>query len=378
MIFKRRIHDQILEHLTPGKVVRIYGPRRSGKSTLISQIISELNYDTMIIQGDERRYDRFFEEQSISAMKELVGNKQLLVIDEAQMIPDIGVGLKLLVDHVPTLRILVTGSSTLGLGQKIGEPLVGRSWTFHLNSLSYQEIYDHDSSLLIDEKDLERTLIYGSYPELFKLTGEQSKQSYLLDLKDNYLYKDIAELYIIEKPRMLGQLLQLLALQLGSEVSLTELGQQIGIDPKTVDKYLRLLEESFIIFRLGGFRRNLRNEVTKFGKYYFWDNGVRNALIGSFGPVESRNDIGGLWENYLISERRKISVQPGSYRFDYFWRTDSGSEIDYIETAGGKITAWEMKWGRSKKNAPPSFSFAYPEAKYCIVDRSNYHSFITN
>ena len=376
MEFKRIIEDSVVKHLQPGKVVRIYGPRRVGKSTLVKKIVEVMGLNTLFINGDETTYYPYFEARSLDAMNRLVGDANLLVIDEAQLVPNIGISLKILIDGNPNIRVLVTGSSVLGLGQKIGEPLVGRSWTFRLNSLAYGELDQYRETRIFSQADLNYRLVYGSYPELFNLSGDKERQAYLTDLRDNYLYKDISEQAVVNKPKILGKLLKLLAYQIGSEVSLSELAHTLQVDSKTVERYLFLLEESFIIFRLGGFRRNLRTEVTKFGKYYFWDLGIRNALIESFAPVELRNDIGGLWENFLVAEKRKSASQPGVRYGDYFWRSSTGAEIDYVVDRDGALSAYEFKWSKPTARRPATFLEAYPDTSFEVINNQNYHEFL--
>jgi uncharacterized protein len=376
MIFKRAITDKVIDYLQPGKVARIYGPRRVGKTTFVKQIIDTVKLDTLFINGDETKYYPYFEEQSVDAMSRLVGNHELLVIDEAQLVPNIGISLKILVDSNPRIKVIVTGSSVLGLGQRIGEPLVGRSWTYRLGSLSFQELEQFQSTRIFHSSTLKYRMIYGSYPELFNLTSDKDRQAYLIDLRDNYLYRDLTDLNIINKPRIVGKLLQLLAYQVGSELSLAELAAKLQIDSKTVEKYLYLLEESFIIFRLSGFRRNLRVEVTKFGKYYFWDLGVRNALIESFSDFEFRDDIGKLWENFLIVEKRKAASQPGISYGDYFWRSKTGSEIDYIIDSGGKLKAYEFKWSKDNARAPKTFLETYKDSSFKLINNQNFRDFL--
>jgi predicted AAA+ superfamily ATPase len=317
----------------------------------------------------------YLESQSIEKLRAFVGDHALLAIDEAQYVNRIGLNLKLLVDHVPDLMIVATGSSAFGLARDTGAPLAGRQFTLRLHPLSQMEISSiekpHESAA-----NLEMRPMYGSYPEVVLTKDIQRRELLLRELVSSYLFKDIFQLEGIRKPDKITRLVQLLAFQIGNEVSITELGTQLGMSKNTVDHYLNLLEKSFVIHHLSGFSRNLRKEITKSRRYYFWDTGIRNAVINNFNPLDLRNDAGMLWENYIISERRKRNEYTGRFVDSYFWRTYDRKEIDLVEEHAGELHGYEIKWGDKPAFAPKDWSRSYPGAGFEVINRNNYLSFI--
>jgi predicted AAA+ superfamily ATPase len=362
--------------IKPNKVLIIYGPRRVGKTTLLNDFLSRTKLKYKLDSGDNIRVQQILGSQDFSQIKGYATGYQLIAIDEAQQIPNIGMGLKILVDQVPDLRVITTGSSSFDLAQKVGEPLTGRKKTVILFPFSQGELLDKYNRYEIREK-LEDFLIFGSYPEVVTAETIKEKISLLNELVNSYLLKDVFSLERIKGPRQLLDLLKLLAFQVGNEVSLSELASQVRLDVKTVDRYLDILEKAFVLKRIGGFSRNLRKEVSRKAKYYFLDNGVRNAVISQFNSLSKRNDIGPLFENFVVMERLKdnsYKARPGT---SYFWRTYDGQEIDLIEERGGKLYGFEIKWSpRAKIKPPKDWLGSYKNAQYKIINRENYLDFI--
>ncbi|MBK5275336.1 MAG: ATP-binding protein [Desulfuromonadales bacterium] len=375
MYIKQRQLDNLQSALKPGKVVVIYGARRTGKTTLIHEFLKGEAEPYLLVSGEDITIQSYLSSQSIDKLKAFVGNNRLLVIDEAQKIHNIGLNLKLIVDHIPDIRIIATGSSSFDLARSIGEPLTGRKTTLIQYPLAQMEIgaaeQRHET-----EARLEMRLLFGSYPEVVLLQDNREREQYLKEIVSSYLYKDILELEGIRHSAKIGKLLQLLAFQIGKEVSYTELGTALGMSKNTVDHYLDLLEKAFVIQKLGGFSRNLRNEVTKNSRFYFVDNGVRNALINNFNPLDLRNDAGELWENYLIIERMKRQEYLREPANNFFWRTYTQKELDLIEERGSTLHGYEMKWGKARPRPPKEWSGAYPDATWQVVNRENYLEFI--
>lgn len=371
----RTLQDKISDRLFKGKAIIILGPRQIGKTTLLKMMATNFKDDVLWLNGDETNDRNRFNDPSSTKFKALIGNKKILIIDEAQRIQEIGICIKLIVDNIPNVQVIATGSSSFDLTNKINEPLTGRKYEYFLYPLSFSEMIAH-SSELEEERLLEHRLIFGYYPEIVVKQGEEIE---LLNLISNsYLFKDLYSLEKVKKPVILEKILQALALQLGNEVSFHELAQLIGADNETVERYVNLLEQGFVIFRLASLSRNLRNEIKRSRKIYFWDNGIRNALIGRFNPISIRDDIGALWENFLITERIKINHYNNRYRNYMFWRTHAQQEIDFIEDYEGKLHAYEFKWNPKKKyNFSKSFSEAYPGSKMEIISRENYLNFIS-
>lgn len=363
--------------VAPNKVVLVYGPRRTGKTTLLEHFIQGLHEPHHLLNGDDFFIQQALSSQSIDKLKNFVGQKKWLIIDEAQKIPEIGLNLKLIVDHMPDIRVIATGSSSFDLAAQTGEPLTGRKWTLRLFPLAQMELGQTENAAETAAR-LENRLIYGSYPEVVLCEDDQIRQRYLKEIISSYLYKDILELEGLRHSDKLVRLLQLLAFQIGKEVSFTELGTQLGLSKNTVDRYLDLLEKAFVIYKLRGFSRNLRKEVSKNPRYYFYDIGIRNALIQNFNPLNLRDDAGAIWENYLVMERLKKQEYTGMSCANYFWRTYDKKEVDWIEEREGRLFAYEFKWNPSAKIAPPKdFIKAYPDARFELITPKNYLEFIT-
>jgi predicted AAA+ superfamily ATPase len=343
---ERILQQRIESKLRPNKVILIFGARRVGKTTLTAQIIKKFEGRTLLLNGEDGDALALLKEKSISNYRNLFKGIDLLAIDEAQNIPEIGQKLKLIVDEVKNLRIIASGSSSFNLNNQTGEPLVGRSFTFLLFPFSQQELVK-DEDRLETKQNLDNRLIYGSYPEVVGMEDNNQKREYLQSIISAYLLKDILSLEGIRSPNKMIELLRLLAFQTGNEVSYDELGKQLGMSKNTVEKYLDLLSKVFIVFRLGAFSKNLRKEVTKAGKWYFYDNGIRNALVSNFTSVALRQDIGQLWESYLISERMKNRDFNGELSEHFFWRTYDGQEIDLIEKNEKGVHAFELNWSET-------------------------------
>lgn len=361
--------------LQKNKVTLLYGARQVGKTTLIKRFLKNTKLKFRLESGDDMEIQKQLSRQDFKVIKEFCQGVDLIVIDEAQNIPNIGMALKIMVDNVPDLHVLVTGSSSFDLAHKVGEPLVGRQRIFKLFPLAQQELIHHFNRLEI-KRNLPDYLIFGSYPEVLTSSSNQVKIELLLTLVNSYLLKDILALEKVKSPALLHDLLQMLAYQIGSEVSLNELSSDLKVDVKTVGRYLDLLEKSFIIQSVGGFSRNLRNEITSKRKYYFIDNGVRNGLINNFNTVAHRNDIGALWENFLFMERLKKKTYERLFTNDYFWRTYSQKEIDLIEEREGKLFGFEFKWKPGKYKIPADWTENYPGSTVEIIDQENYLDFI--
>lgn len=373
-----RYYDDLEKYIHTGKVLVIYGPRQVGKTTLIREYLRNTGYRYRFDSGENISIQELFSSRDFDRIARYVGNNELIVIDEAQEIPNIGAGLKIIVDQHPNVRVVATGSSSFDLAQNLGEPLVGRKTTLRLYPISQIELQQQINNQYDLQQQLDNYLLYGSYPDTLNAETSQEKISYLTELVDLYLLKDILALDKVKSPKALRDLLKLLALQLGNEVSLNELGQKLGWDLKTVERYLDLLEQCFVIVRLGGFSRNLRSEVTRKNKYYFVDLGVRNAILQQFNPLDSRNDKGGLFENFLVIERLKYRTYTKLHGSAYFWRTYGQQEIDLVEDRDGVLYGYEFKWSPDKAvSAPHEWTQAYPDARFEVINRNNYLSFVT-
>ncbi len=370
-LIPRHLQKIVTERLLPNKAVLIYGARRVGKTVLLRSVLQEFSGRILSLNGEDYDAQTLLATRSIANYRQLLAGVDLLTIDEAQNIPQIGNVLKLIVDEIPGIKVLATGSSSFDLLNKIGEPLVGRASQLHLSAFSQLEL-SSEESLLATRQNLDNRLIYGSYPDVVALEANDRKEEYLREIVNAYLLKDILSVDGIKNANKMRDLLRLVAFQTGSEVSYDELGRQLGISKNTVEKYLSLLEKVFVVYRLGAFSRNLRKEVTKAGKWYFCDNGIRNALIGAFAPFPIRQDVGALWENYLIGEMRKNAFNTASPAEFYFWRTYDGQEVDLIRETNGTIDAFEFKWGAKRPSPPTAFASAYPQATYQVVNRDNY------
>lgn len=374
-IVKRLLEEPLQSKLAPGKVLVMLGPRRVGKTFLLNQILAGVHEPYLLWNGEDTELWKLLENRSVAHYQNLVGRHKLLVIDEAQKIRDVGAALKLMIDHVEGLKIIATGSSAFDLNRRLGEPLTGRKWTFHLFPLSEQE-FSGEEDYLTQQAHLRERLVLGNYPELLHLPERKDKVKYLSSLVQDYLLKDILELEGLRSTHKLTDMLRLLAFQTGSEVSTPELGRQLGMDKNTVDRYLNLLSEIFIIFNIRGYSRNLRKEIVKNSKWYFFDNGIRNALISNFNPLDLRNDQGILWENYMVSERIKYQHYAGVPVNNFFWRTYDQQEIDWVEERGGKLCGYEMKWGKTTAKAPSGWVKAYPEASFKVIHPENFREFV--
>ena len=372
----RTIENRIYERMQPNKVMLLFGPRRVGKTVLMRNIINNTPGNHLILNGEDYDTLTLLEPQSIANYRKLLDGIDLLAIDEAQNITDVGKKLKLIVDEVPGIRVIATGSSSFDLQNKAGEPLVGRSSRFQLHPFSQQELGTQENTLST-RQNLEERLIYGAYPELISISNLNRKKEYLRDIINSYLLKDILMIDGVKNSRKMMDMLRLISYQTGSEVSYDELGKHLGLSRNTVERYLDLLSQVFIIYRAGAFSRNLRKEISKGAKWYFYDNGIRNAIVNEFKALQVRNDIGVLWENYLMSERIKLLSNRGDETQHYFWRTYDGQEIDLIEAAGNKVSAFEFKWGDKHKKAPRAFADNYTDATYQVINQQNYLDFIT-
>ena len=372
----KRIQEQNIQRwLNKKKALVVIGPRQVGKTTLVSQITDILGLPMLWLTGDDPENRALLDNISVERLKNVVGQNKIVVIDEAQRLANAGLMLKLITDHIPSVQLLVTGSSSLDLAAQLKESLTGRKFEFPLFPLSFNEMATHHS-FAREHALLEQRLLYGYYPEVVNNEPEFAKKV-LADLADGLMYKDLLSLDQIKKPSLLVKLLQALALQLGSEVQYNEVAQLIGADPTTVERYIDLLEKSFVIFRLPSLSRNVRNEIKKGRKIYFYDNGIRNAILKNFSPLNLRNDTGALWENFLISERLKKNTYSEHSCNIYFWRTISQQEIDYIEEYDGRFYAYEFKWHPSKNvKIPKSFMDSYPDSAFSTINRSNFESFI--
>ena len=361
------------DKLFSGKALILLGARQVGKTTLLEQLVSNRE-DCLWLNGDELDVQRMFENTSADRLKAQLGDYKIVVIDEAQRIKDIGLRLKLITDQVKDVQLIATGSSAFELANKVNEPLTGRKWQYQMFPLSFAEMVKHHG-LLKEKRLLPHRLVYGYYPEV--VTSEGREKQVLKQLTDAYLYKDILAWENIKHPDKLLALLRALAYQVGSQVSFNELGNLCSMDSKTVEKYIMLLEQCFVIFRLPSFARNLRNELKASRKIFFYDNGIRNALIADFTQPEMRQDIGQLWENFVISERMKSLAYREIWANSYFWRTKQQQEVDYLEESDGKILACEIKWNpKTKAKMPLSFAEAYPNSEFIVVNQDNVEDFI--
>lgn len=375
MYIQQKQLENLKKIISPNKVVVIYGPRRCGKTTLLNKFLEKVDERYLFIDGEDITVQKYMSSQSIEKLKDFIGSNKLLIIDEAQKIKKIGLNLKLIVDHIKEIKVIATGSSAFDLAQYIGEPLTGRKYTLKLYPLAQMEI-NRVEQRVETEANLENRLIYGSYPEIVTTADNQKRQKYLREIVSSYLYKDILELNGLRHSDKIVRLLQLISFQIGKEVSFTELGAQMGMSKNTAEKYLDLLEKSFVVYKLSGFSRNLRKEISKNPRYYFYDNGIRNALINNFNTLDIRNDVGMLWENYIVTERIKKQEYKGISCNNYFWRTYDQKEIDLIEERKGRLFGYEIKWGDKKVKPPKEWLKTYKNATYQVIDRNNYLDFI--
>ncbi len=373
-MIKRILESPIGSLLGSGKAIIIMGARQVGKSTLLETIFRDKK-DVLWMTGDDLDVQELFSQMTSTRLKALLGTTKTLIIDEAQRIPDIGLRIKLITDQIKDVQVIATGSSSFELASKVNESLAGRKREFRMYPVSFSEMVSH-TNLLEELRLIPHRMIYGYYPEVICNPGNEP--AILKELSDSFLYKDILSFEGINKPDKLVRLLKALAFQIGSQVSYHEVAQLVGLDSKTVERYIDILEKSYIIFRLSSFSRNLRNELKASRKIYFWDLGIRNLLIGNLAQVENRTDAGALWENFIIAERLKRNSYNGSIAQYWFWRTQQQKEIDYLEEENGQLNAYEFKWNDKKANVrvPESFSKAYPDATFHIITPKNADEFL--
>lgn len=369
-----RYYEDLDNFLEPNKVVVIYGPRQVGKTTLLQNYLSQTKLKYKLDSGDNLQTQQILSSQDFSQILDYLEGYELYAIDEAQKIPNVGLGLKIIVDQIPDIKVIATGSSSFELSGQIGKPLTGRKKTLTLYPLSQIELAKINNPFELKNL-LPELLIYGNYPAI--LTAQKKQKANLLEeLVNSYLLRDILELEKVKGSKVLVDLLRLIAFQVGSEVSLSELGRQVGLDYKTVARYLDLLEKSFVLYNLRGYSRNLRTEVTKKSKYFFYDNGVRNAIISNFNQIEMREDVGKLWKNFLVSERLKTQEYKNIHANNFFWRTWEKQEVDWIEEREGKIFGYEFKYSQNKAKVPSNFKKIYPNSEIKIITKDNYQEFV--
>jgi predicted AAA+ superfamily ATPase len=372
----KRAYEPLENHIQPNKVTVIHGPHRAGKTTLLQSYLKQTQLKYKLDSGDNIRTQQVLSSQDFKQILAYVEGYEMLAIDEAQNIPNIGIGLKILVDQVPGIKVVVTGSSSFELAGQVGEPLTGRKLTLILFPLAQSELMPIYNEFELREK-LPDFLIYGMYPEVMMAPTNQARVEVLTEIANFYLLKDILAFDRVKSSKTLLDMLKLLALKVGSEVSLNELGTQLGVDTKTIQRYLDLLEKAFVIIRLGGLSRNLRQEVKNKSKYYFLDTGIRNAIIAQFNSLDLRNDVDALWENFMIMERLKFRTYAPLYANMYYWRTYDQQEIDLVEERGGNFHGYEFKWSKNKRALPPSkWKTTYPDAEYSVITPTNFGDFV--
>jgi predicted AAA+ superfamily ATPase len=373
---ERSLGKYITQAIKPGKAVLLFGARRVGKTVLMKHLIHQFKGKVLLLNGEDYDTQQLLETQSIANYKGLLSGIDLLAIDEAQNIPNIGTKLKLIVDEIEHVCIIATGSSSFDLINKTGEPLVGRAKSYYLTPFSQQELIEVENRLQTKQQ-LPHRLIYGSYPDVVKLESNKERALYLKDMVNAYLLKDILSFDGIKNASKMNDLLRYIAYQVGQEVSYDEIAKKIGLSKNTVEKYLDLLSKVFIIYRVGAYAKNLRKEISKAGKWYFYDNGIRNAIINNFSPLNMRQDSGALWENYIISERVKLNHNHLQNKEFYFWRTYDQQEIDLIEIQNEQICAFEIKNNTKTPQCPKIFTQSYPNATYQVINNDNYLEFIS-
>lgn len=371
-MYLRLISDRIKNRIDSRKAIVVIGPRQVGKTTLIESILEAKNY--LLLDGDDPKTRTLLREPNTEQIRTILGKYKYVFIDEAQRIEGIGLTMKIITDRFKDVQLFASGSSSFDLSNKINEPLTGRKWEYQLFPISWEE-YENHHGYLYAEQNIENRLLYGFYPDVLNNVGDEV--SILRNLVNSYLYKDILSFADIRKPEVLDKLVQALALQVGSEVNYSELAQIVNIDKNTIGKYIDILQKGYIIFKLGSFSRNVRNEIKTNKKIYFYDNGIRNMVIGNFNPIELRTDKGALWENFLISERIKQIEYKQSLAHTYFWRTKQQQEVDFVEESGGKIFGFEFKWNKKKnQKLPKTFTETY-KAEGKVIDKENFRDFVT-
>jgi predicted AAA+ superfamily ATPase len=373
-MINRKLQKELQARMFCGKALIVLGPRQVGKTTLINTLLED-RAKVCFLNGDEPDVRELLSHATSTQLRTIIGSNKIVFIDEAQRIENIGLTIKLFTDQFKDIQVIATGSSAFELANRIAEPLTGRKFEYHLYPVSFEEMIHHHG-ILEEQRMLQHRLIYGYYPEIITSVGNEHEL--LIALSSSYLYKDILMLESIKKPALLEKILQALALQLGNEISYSELSRLVGADMQTIERYIDLLEKTFVIFRLSSYRQNARTEIRKGKKIYFYDNGIRNAIISNFSQTTQRTDTGALWENFLISERIKFLAYNKSYASKFFWRTTQRQEIDYIEELNGNLSAWEFKWNpNTKAKIPKTFTNAYPDAKTAHITPKNYLDFIT-
>ena len=374
-MIERILQKKLESRIDFKKAILIFGPRQVGKTTLTKALAASLSIPFEYFNGDNMMTKNLWTINNIEALKQSFGNKKLVILDEAQMIEQIGLILKQLIDSELEIQFIITGSSSLTIADKTQEPLTGRKWEYYLYPISCAEMMDYEGIPQFLQK-YQKYLIYGMYPEV--LVNQQDTQEVLFNLASSYLYKDVLALVGIKRPQLLEKILKALAWQVGSEVSMNELANLVSADVKTVDNYIYLLEQVFVVYRLGTLSRNERNEISTKKKIFFYDNGIRNALIGNFSPIDARNDIGALWENFLMTERKKLLAYHGFYGRTYFWRNKQQAEIDYVEEIDGKIYAFEFKWNpKAKVKFPQAFLDAYQPVETKVISQENFWQWLS-
>lgn len=372
-MIQRKIKQLIKNDFFEGDIIMLMGARQVGKTTLYESVVEDEN-DVLRLNCDDYDDRILLEGKTSSELRQLIGSHRIVLIDEAQRVKNIGLTLKMMADLKTNAQVLVTGSSSLTLADEINEPATGRTIEYQLFPLSLEEMISHNTERE-ERRLLEQRMIYGLYPKV--VTHPEDARRILLSLTNNYLYRDLLEYKGVKKPEVLQKLVRALALQVGSEVSYNELARTVGVDKATVESYINLLEKCFVVFRLPAYNRNMRTEIKRGRKIYFYDNGIRNALISNFAPLELRNDAGALWENLMVSERVKRNAYCGSYAQLYFWRTLQQQEVDLIEEMDGRLSAFEFKWGKKKPFLPKPFRESYPETELTVVSPDNYKDFVT-
>lgn len=375
MFLSRKAEILIKNKLSPGKVLILLGARRVGKTFLLKKLSKQTNEKTIFWNGEDFAVHELLKRRSIQNYKNVIGDATLLIIDEAQKIPDAGLILKLIVDSFEDLKIIVTGSSAFDITNLTGEPLTGRKIEIYIFPIAESEYYKYEKPEQRIDNLIQR-LVFGNMPELINLSNKSDKEEYLRTLISSYLLKDVLAFENLRNSSKLFDILKLIAYQVGSEVSIQELAKQLAISKNTVEKYLDILSKVFVIYKVTGFSRNLRKEIVKSSKWYFYDNGIRNAIISNLNSLENRNDVGILWENYMMSERIKYQSYMGIYSNRYFWRTYDRQEIDLIEEREGKLFAYEIKWEKGKLNPPVAWKNAYPDSEFKSITKDNYTEWI--
>lgn len=375
-MISRTIEKKLLQQIDHKKAILVFGPRQVGKTTLVKDMVEKISEEFVYFNGDEIITRNLWRNGQVPALIQTFGNKKLVILDEAQMVEEVGSICKQIIDAELGIQLILTGSSALNMANLTQEPLTGRKWEYSLYPISCAELIDYAG---VPEflRNLSQYLIYGTYPEV--ATNLNNAQQLLNNLASSYLYKDVLALTGLKKPLLLEKILRALAWQISSEVSINEIAQMVGADTKTIDSYIHLLEQVYVIYRLGAYSGNLRNEINRKKKIYFYDNGIRNALIGNYSLPDNRNDIGALWENFLITERKKLLTYNGFYGRTHFWRNKAQAEVDYIEEIDGRLYAYEFKWNPAAKTKfPPSFIEAYKPAKTEVIHRDNFWQWLSD